>query len=277
MTDRQRRVPARAALITGAANGIGREMARLLATNGWRLALVDVDEAALTALVDELAMPGVEIRPTVVDVADAAAVRRVVEETVDEFGAVDLCAPIAGVFVPGSWEELSLDALELSLAVNFVHVVACTTAVLELARQHRFPCRFVFAGSDAAERRPRRLGAYATAKQALAGFARSLRRELDGDPDFTVTLGVIHPTRTRFGRHSRTVLRHHGIDDPPNSELGSLDATLAAHGRAATSAAADLLEATMRGRPVVRVGSWRQRVRHGLFVAARAGQARLHQ
>ncbi len=65
----------RVAVVTGAASGIGLAMARRFAQEGMRLALADIDAAALPAVADELRSQGTEVVDQEVDVADEASWR----------------------------------------------------------------------------------------------------------------------------------------------------------------------------------------------------------
>jgi NAD(P)-dependent dehydrogenase (short-subunit alcohol dehydrogenase family) len=75
----------RVVFLTGAAEGLGREVARELAKAGKRLALFDVQEEKLQALTDELAST-TEVLPLVVDLADAAATEQAVQEALEHYG-----------------------------------------------------------------------------------------------------------------------------------------------------------------------------------------------
>lgn len=242
------------ALITGAAHGIGREVAGQLAGRGWSLALLDVDGDGLATVAEHLRDQGAQVSSFVVDVSDADALRRAVAEAVEALGSVHLCAPLAGVFVLGAWDELPHGVVALSLAVNYVHPVICATTVLRLARERGFATRFLFAGSSSAIRPSPRLGAYATTKAALASFATSFNRELSDLPGFGVTLAVIHPTRTALGTNSRRFLHRHGVVHPAVGELPGLDGYLVDNGQDVAVAVSTLLAAVEEGRAVVHVG-----------------------
>jgi len=75
----------RVVFLTGAAEGLGREVARELASAGKHLALFDVQAEKLQAIADELA-PVTEVLPLVVDLADAAATETAVQKAIDHYG-----------------------------------------------------------------------------------------------------------------------------------------------------------------------------------------------
>jgi NAD(P)-dependent dehydrogenase (short-subunit alcohol dehydrogenase family) len=73
--------------LTGAAEGLGREIAVRLGSYGARLALLDVQAEKLNALCDQLAADGVDVLPVVVDMADASATTAAFEQAASHFGS----------------------------------------------------------------------------------------------------------------------------------------------------------------------------------------------
>jgi NAD(P)-dependent dehydrogenase (short-subunit alcohol dehydrogenase family) len=98
------RLAGRHAVITGASAGIGTEIARRFAAEGARVALLDVDAAALEDLGAELGPACAGTRA--VDVADAAAVGAAVEWAADALGRIDTVVNNAGIPMVGAVHEL---------------------------------------------------------------------------------------------------------------------------------------------------------------------------
>jgi len=97
LTKLSRSIAGRAALITGAASGMGRATAHLFADEGAHVAVTDVGREAVERVVDEIRGAGLSARGWVMDVSDDAAVARVVPEIAAAFGRLDIVINNAGV------------------------------------------------------------------------------------------------------------------------------------------------------------------------------------
>ena len=94
-----RSVASKVAVVTGAASGMGRATAHLFADEGARVAVVDLGAERVLAVVDEIrsAHGPDSVEGYVVDVADLAALHRLVDDVVARFGALDVLVNNAGV------------------------------------------------------------------------------------------------------------------------------------------------------------------------------------
>jgi NAD(P)-dependent dehydrogenase (short-subunit alcohol dehydrogenase family) len=90
-------LPGRVALVTGAAQGLGRAAARALAAEGATVALVDRDREGLAAAEVEAAREGVPTLSLVADLADPEAAQRAVESAAARLGRLDVLVSAAGV------------------------------------------------------------------------------------------------------------------------------------------------------------------------------------
>src|SRR5258708_28486829 len=120
--------------LTGAASGIGRALAHLLASKGASLALADVNEAGLRETATALTGPG-EYSTHVVDVRSRDAVYRFAEEVERRHGGVHRVRNNAGLTVKGSIEDVSYEDFELVIGVNMQGAVYGVKAVLPLLRK----------------------------------------------------------------------------------------------------------------------------------------------
>ena len=112
-------------LVTGGAHGIGAALARKFAAEGARAVVVaDIDGSSATALAGEIG--GVAMS---VDVTREADVRRLVKETIERFGAIDLFCSNAGIFIDGGVETTDADWKRI-LDVNVLAHIYAARAVL---------------------------------------------------------------------------------------------------------------------------------------------------
>ncbi|MBX3283681.1 MAG: glucose 1-dehydrogenase [Acidobacteria bacterium] len=106
------------AIVTGASSGIGRATAKLFAENGATVVSVGRNEKELFALRDELKDAEGSIRPHLGDVLETSQLDRIVAETVDSFGQIDILVNAAGVLKGGSIEDCTLADWDKQMNIN---------------------------------------------------------------------------------------------------------------------------------------------------------------
>jgi NAD(P)-dependent dehydrogenase (short-subunit alcohol dehydrogenase family) len=106
------------AIVTGATSGIGRATASLFASNGAKVSAVGRNETELGRLAhDERSGEGM-IRPHLADITELSHVDRVVSDTVDQFGRLDILVNAAGIIKNGNIEDTTLDDWDKMLNIN---------------------------------------------------------------------------------------------------------------------------------------------------------------
>lgn len=168
--------PPKIVLVTGASSGIGAAVAREAARRGHRVALTARRADRLETLAGEIQAGGTEAIVIPADLTDPAEPERIVEETVERLGGLDVLINNAGFGIASLFADADPEALERQLRVNL-------TAPLLLAR-HALPHLFerrgtiINVGSAITSVANSALGAYGTTKAGLAYWNDALRREL---------------------------------------------------------------------------------------------------
>jgi NAD(P)-dependent dehydrogenase (short-subunit alcohol dehydrogenase family) len=160
-------------IVTGGASGIGRAIAAELAIRGSKVVIADLDVAAAELAADEL---GDLVTFVQLDVADADAVRRVVDAVVEEHGRLDVMVNNAGVAIGGLLEELDERHWAKALDVNLRGVINGVTAAYPHLRAQRSGHILNTASLAGLIPAPAMLP-YTTTKHAVVGLSTALRAE----------------------------------------------------------------------------------------------------
>jgi len=164
-------------LVTGAATGLGKEMALYLADRGYRVYATtrDVRQAhELNAATTER-NGGIRVLP--LDVTDNDSIRRAVETIVAESGGIYAVINNAGIGLRGYFEDLADDEIRRLFDANVLGVMAVTRAVLPHMRSARRG-RIVLISSVGGRIGSLGVSAYCATKFAIEGFGESLFQEL---------------------------------------------------------------------------------------------------
>jgi NAD(P)-dependent dehydrogenase (short-subunit alcohol dehydrogenase family) len=196
-------------VVTGAASGIGRALAREFAAAGSRLALADVNGAGLEETAGLIA-PATCLTQ-VLDVGDRAAVHAFARRVRDHFGAVHVVVNNAGVTVSQTIDALSYEDFEWIMAINFWGVVHGTKAFLPFLREQDEAALVNVSSVFGLIAFPTQ-GAYNASKFAVRGFTEALRLELAGTG---IAVSSVHPggIRTNIVRNARFYADARGAAD----------------------------------------------------------------
>ncbi|HEX4791173.1 MAG TPA: SDR family oxidoreductase [Actinospica sp.] len=188
------------AIVTGAAGGIGEQLAHALARRGSALALVDRDAERLEAVAKAVRGYGRPVARYVVDLADDAAAHALGEQLAAAHPDATLLVNNAGVALGGGFEQVSEEEFDWLMAINLRAVITLTRALLPTLRAHP-GSHLVNVSSLFGLIAPAGQVAYATSKFAVRGFTEALRAELAG----AVGVTVVHPggIRTGIARNAR--------------------------------------------------------------------------
>jgi NAD(P)-dependent dehydrogenase (short-subunit alcohol dehydrogenase family) len=195
-----RRFEGQVAMITGAANGIGAGIAHRLAAEGARVALIDLEEAALAREFESLPEPSRLIMSG--DCTSDDVLRRFVAASEEKLGPVGVLVNNVGQSARergGAFLESSDDVWRFVLEISLLTSMRLTRLVAP-GMKARGSGRIVNMSSDAAFAGDAGLTDYASAKMGLIGFTRSLARELAADG---VTVNAVAPGAIRTRAHER--------------------------------------------------------------------------
>lgn len=186
----------RRALITGASSGIGRELARIMARDGWSLLLSGRDEAALKSLAAELG--GAEI--AVVDLAEPDGAARLAALAVAEKRPLDALVNNAGFGAIGAFDKLDWGQQADLLRVNIVAATELAHRLLPALRAR--PRGYVLNNASVAGFLPGPfMAVYYASKAYLLSWSEAVSEELRGT-GVTVTALCPGPTSTAFSERA---------------------------------------------------------------------------
>ncbi len=163
-------------LITGASSGIGEALARKYAQEGAKVVIAARRESLLKKLAKELTTLGAQTHWVVTDVASQSDCERMVTETIDTFGQLDILINNAGISMRALFEETEPNVLERLMQVNFFGTMYATRYALPhiLATKGSVVGVSSIAGFRGL---PGRSG-YSASKFAMHGFLETIRTEV---------------------------------------------------------------------------------------------------
>ncbi|MFF5296595.1 SDR family NAD(P)-dependent oxidoreductase [Paractinoplanes globisporus] len=192
----------RTAVLTGAASGIGEQLAYGLAARGSDLVLVDVDPTRLkevAARIDRV-HPGRSVQMLVADLSDRSAVEGVATQVLAEHPSIGLLVNNAGMALGGRFDQVTVDEFEKVMNVNFRAPFLLTHALLP-ALKATPGAHLVNVSSLFGLIAPAGQSAYSASKFALRGLSQVLQSELADDG---IGVTTVHPggIRTRIAENA---------------------------------------------------------------------------
>jgi len=175
----------RIALVTGAGQGIGRETAKTLASEGTTVVVNDVFLERATAVADEIAKAGGKAFAIKADITKSEEVDEMMRQVIDRFGRVDILVNNAGIPVErrttgasrGPFMDLTRTAWDLQINLNIHGNVNCTKAAVVHMIKQKYG-KIVNIISDAGRVGEVMMTPYSTAKAGIIGFTKTLAQEL---------------------------------------------------------------------------------------------------
>ena len=170
-------IEGKVAVVTGAASGIGKEIAHALARSGAKVAIADLNLEGAQAVADEIILAGGKAVGVAMDVTDEDAVNSGIAKVVEQLGPVDILVSNAGIQIINPIEEYAYSDWKKMLAIHLDGAFLTTKAVLPHMYAGDRGGVVIYMGSVHSHEASPLKSAYVTAKHGLLGLARVLAKE----------------------------------------------------------------------------------------------------
>ena len=183
-------------LVVGAASGIGRATAQLIAARGARVVIADLDTVGLTSLQSELGVNDNQVKK--VDLSNQASIQSMVSSVIADHGHIDALVNTAGIVGPTNTkvEDMDWAIFEKTVSINLFGAIWVTQSVLPHMKARKYG-RIAHVASIAGKEGNPGMHAYNTSKAGLIGFVKGVGKEVAGDG---ITINAFAPAviRTPF-------------------------------------------------------------------------------
>ena len=219
----ENKLAGRVAIVTGAAQGMGAHVARVLAENGAAVVVCDIDGDKVQGVAADIDASGERAVSRRTDVTVETDVNDLVDMAISRFGKVSILVNNAGILRSTPVEEISATEWDLVVDANLKGTFYCSKAVLTTMKANGFG-RIVNMSSSAGRSVSTLGGAhYTTAKAGVLGFTRALAKEM---APFGITANSVCPglIDTEMVRTNCTPERLQAYEESfPISRLGTPD------------------------------------------------------
>lgn len=166
------------AVITGGASGIGLATARVLAQEGMKLVLADIEDGPLAKAVEEFKAAGAQVIGVETDVSSHADVGVLADRTFDEFGAAHVLFNNAGIAVTGATQDMTHKDWEWSINVNLWGPIHGVEAFVPRMVAQKEGGHIINTASFAGLVANKGLGAYCVTKYGVVALSECLQKDL---------------------------------------------------------------------------------------------------
>ena len=183
-------------LVVGAASGIGRAAAQLIASRSATVVIADLDKAGLTSLQAELGLSEKQVKS--VDLSNQASIQSLIDSVISDYGQIDALVNTAGIVGPTNTklEDLDWAAFEKTVAINLFGTIWLTQAVIPHMKSKKYG-RIAHVASIAGKEGNPGMHAYNTSKAGMIGFIKGVGKEVAAEG---ITINAFAPAviRTPF-------------------------------------------------------------------------------
>ncbi|MEY3890541.1 MAG: hypothetical protein RLY62_723 [Actinomycetota bacterium] len=178
-------------VVTGAASGIGRAAAELIATRGAKVICVDLNQSGADETVASILKVGGKAESAVLDISDQKKISDLVSSINNKDKRIDALINCAGYPGPtGKFvEDINWDDFQKVIAVNLFGAIWLTQAVLPIMKRQKYG-RIVQVASIAGKEGNPKMAPYNTAKSGLIGFVKGVAKEIATDG---ITINALAP------------------------------------------------------------------------------------
>jgi 3-oxoacyl-[acyl-carrier protein] reductase len=169
-------------VVTGAASGIGRSAAELIASRGAKVICVDLNQLGVDETVASILKLGGNAESAVLDISNQKGITDFISQTVSKDKRIDALINCAGYPGPtGKFvEEINWDDFQKVVAVNLFGAIWLTQSVLPIMKKQKYG-RIVQVASIAGKEGNPKMAPYNTAKSGLIGFVKGVAKEVATD------------------------------------------------------------------------------------------------
>jgi 3-oxoacyl-[acyl-carrier protein] reductase len=183
----------RIAIVTGGAKGIGRSIACLLAQEGAKVVIADIDLERASKTSDEINKKGLHAYPVWVDVSDPESIKKMVEKIVSEYNRVDILVNNAGILHSTPIEDITVDEWDDMMDINLRGAFFASKEVLSGMKERRSG-RIINISSLAGRMGGYANGvAYSASKAGLIGLTQAMARRV---AEYGITINAVAPGTT---------------------------------------------------------------------------------
>jgi 3-oxoacyl-[acyl-carrier protein] reductase len=183
-------------LIVGAASGIGRSAAELIASRGATVVVADLDRDGLNSLQGDLKLQATQVKS--VDLSNQSSIQALVASVLTDQGQIDALVNTAGIVGPTNTnlEDVDWAAFEKTVAINLFGTIWLTQAVIPHMKSRKYG-RIAHVASIAGKEGNPGMHAYNTSKAGMIGFVKGVGKEVAAEG---ITINAFAPAviRTPF-------------------------------------------------------------------------------
>ena len=214
------RLTGRTCVVTGAARGIGREIALAFAREGAGVAVIDRRGELAAGVAEVASTHGVQAHAFTVDVSVEQEVTAAMSAAEAALGRIDVLVNNAGIINTAPLAEMPVSQWDKMINVNLRSVFLCSKAVLPGMARRRFG-HIINISSQLGHKGAPNMAHYSAAKAAIIGFTRSLAREVVGDG---INVNAICPgaIQTELGGDIPSGLRARRLAEIPLGRFGTV-------------------------------------------------------